>query len=392
MWIEREIESSLAEVAASRPAVIVTGCRQSGKTSLLTRSFPEHGYVSLDVPAVAEEAEFSGESFLSRHRPPVIIDEVQYAPALLRYVKANIDAHRDQMGRFLITGSQRFPLMEGVTESLAGRAAIVPLHTLSAREFASWSGEAMERPALLEWIVRGGYPELHARSLDHERFYADYLATYIERDVRSVLNVRSLRDFDRFMRLCATRTGQLLSYNSLASDVGVSPNTIKAWFSVLEASGIVHLLEPFHRNLGKRLIKTPKLYFLDTGLACFLLGLRSRTELERSTMLGPLFETHVLGQIVRHFANRIRPSRLYFYRDRHGTEVDFLLPVGDRLHLVECKVSDTPPAQPRGFAALRALAGDAAIVATTIVTPALGMRQAAGGVTVGDSVELGFLE
>lgn len=391
MWIEREIESSLVEVTSSRPATIVTGCRQSGKTSLLQRGFPDHEYISLDVPAVAEEAELSGETFLARHRPPVVIDEVQYAPALLRHVKAAIDAHRDQMGRFLLTGSQRFPLMHGVTESLAGRAAVVSLFTLSAREFERWSGAVLERRALLEWILRGGYPEVHARALDHERFYADYLATYLERDVRSLLNVRSLRDFDRFMRLCAARTGQLLSHSSLAADVGVSANTIKAWLSVLEASGIVHLLEPYYRNLGKRIVKTPKLYFLDTGLACFLVGLRSVAELEHSMMLGPLFETHVLGQILRHYANRIRPSRLYFYRDRYGVEVDFVLPVGERLHLVECKWSERPSTHVRGFAELRSIAGETAIASSTIVTSARGLRQAGDDVQIADSVDLAFL-
>ena len=270
MWIPRELAAALAEVGATRPAVVLTGCRQAGKTSLLVRAFPDHTYVSLDVPMIAEEAEHSGEGFLKQHQPPVIIDEVQYAPTLLRHVKADIDRHRDETGRFLITGSQDFSLMEGVTESLAGRSSVLSLHSLSAREYEAWSGTSLDRDGLVTWMLRGGYPELHSRSLDAERFFGDYLATYLERDVRSILGVRSLRDFDRFMRLCAARTGQLVSYSSLATDLGVSPNTVKSWLSVLEASNVVLLLEPFFENLGKRIVKTPKLYFLDTGLCSYL--------------------------------------------------------------------------------------------------------------------------
>ena len=173
----------------------------------------------------AEGAAHAGCDFLKRRPPPIIIDEVQYAPTLLRHVKADIDRHREETGRFLITGSQDFPLMEGVTESLAGRSSVLTLHSLSAREYEGWSGKTLDRDALVEWMLKGGYPELHNRGLDTERFYGDYLATYLERDVRSILGVRSLRDFDRFMRLCAARTGQLVSYSSLATDLGVSPNT-----------------------------------------------------------------------------------------------------------------------------------------------------------------------
>lgn len=391
MWVPRELDATLRQAADSRPAVVLTGCRQAGKTSLLIKAFPGHGYVSLDVPMIAEEAEHSGGDFLKRHRAPVIIDEVQYAPTLLRHVKDDIDRHRDETGRFLITGSQDFSLMEGVTESLAGRSSVLTLHSLSAREYEAWSGESLEREALVEWMLRGGYPELHSRGLDAERFFGDYLATYLERDVRSILGVRSLRDFDRFMRLCAARTGQLVSYSSLATDLGVSPNTVKSWLSVLDASNIVLLLEPYYENLGKRIVKTPKLYFLDTGLCSYLLGARTPEDLLRSPMLGAIFETHVLGQIVRHFANQGRRRELYFYRDHQGREVDFLIPSAGRFALIECKWAESPGPGHRGFEELESMVGGDRITSKTIVTPERGSRRAPGGVIVADSVDLDFL-
>lgn len=391
MWIPREIEATLKQTAGTRPAVVLTGCRQAGKTSLLVNAFSQHRYVSLDVPRVAEEAEHSGEEFLSRHQPPVIIDEVQYAPALLRHIKADVEQHREAAGRYLITGSQSFALMKGVTESLAGRTAVLTLHSLSTREYEAWSGRTLDRPALVEWMLQGGYPELHSRGLDAERFFGDYLATYLERDVRTILGVRSLRDFDRFMRLCAARTGQLVSFTALATDLGVSPNTVKSWLSVLEASKIVFLLEPYFENLGKRIVKTPKLYFLDTGLCSYLLGARAPDDLTRSPMLGALFETHVLGQIVRHFANQGRRREIYFYRDHHGHEVDFLIPTAGHFALVECKWAESPDATQRGFAELETLVGRDRIISQTIVTPDRGTRRASEAVTIADSVSLGFL-
>jgi len=390
MWIPREIEQVLGEAAGSRPAVMVTGSRQAGKTSLLTRAFPGHTYVSLDLPVLAERAERSGGEFLAAYPPPAILDEVQHAPALLRHVKADIDAHRDETGRFLITGSQRFLLMQGVAESLAGRCSIVELHSLSGREIASSTGGRVDRRGLLDLMFAGGYPELHARGLDPVRWFSDYVATYLERDVRSLLNVRSLRDFDRFLRLCASRTGQLVSYSSIASDVGVSPNTVRGWFSVLEASCVVLLVEPYYENLGKRVVKSPKLYFLDTGLACFLAGMRGPDDLERSSLLGAMFETHVLGQMVRRQANRGLPVSLYFYRDRQGREVDFVIPAGGRFHLVECKWTESPPSRLRGFEEFRAVAGPDAIASMTVVTPDPG-RPLEGGVSTADAIAMDFV-
>jgi uncharacterized protein len=389
VWIPREIAGHLQDAASQRPALLLTGSRQSGKTSLIERTFPSYRYVSLDLPSVAEEAE-SGEGFLARHPPPVILDEVQYAPGLFRYLKHAIDQRRDQPGQFLLTGSQKFALMQGVSESLAGRVAIVELHSLSLAELERWSGTQAGGETFWQWTFAGGYPELHAAGLPPGRFYSDYVTTYLERDVRQVLNVRNLRDFDRFLRLCAIRTGQLLSMNSMASDIGVSPNTVRSWLSVLEASGIIVLLEPYYRNLGKRMVKTPKLYFLDTGLACFLAGFRTLDDLRGSALLGAFFETQVLAQIVRWYSNRGLQPTVYFFRDHHGNEVDFVIPVGERLKLMEAKLSETPDLQPGGFQEVERALPPGGVVSRTVITPRRGTRTV-GGTTVADCVDLGLL-
>jgi uncharacterized protein len=390
MWIQRDISETLRAIHSQRPIVLVTGSRQVGKTSLLENTFPDHRRVSLDLPAIAEEAEKSGRQFLDRHPTPVIIDEVQYAPALFRYLKAAVDDRRNEGGLYLLTGSQKFELMQGVAESLAGRVSIVELHSLSLLEIERAHGAIMDRASLLRAMWCGGYPEVVARDLNPVRFYADYVATYLERDVRQALAVRNLRDFDRFLRLCALRTGQLLSMASLASDVGVSPNTIRAWVSVLEASGIIKLVEPYYSNLGKRLVKTPKLYFMDTGLCCFLAGFTSVQTLADSTMLGAMFETAALGQIVRHATNRGAPVSVYFYRDHHGVEVDFVIPIGEKLRLIECKWAETPT-EPRAFSELERLAGRSAILSKTILTPDRG-RRLMGTTSVEDCVGLSSLD
>ena len=372
---------------SQRPVVLVTGSRQAGKTSLLEQQFPSFKYVSLDLPAAAEEAESSGVQFLERHSSPVIIDEVQYAPGLFRALKAVVDSERNENGRFLLTGSQKLSLMHGVSESLAGRVGLVELYTLSLREIERFVGRPIDVADMPQWIWKGGYPELVAKELRPARFYSDYVATYLERDVRQAVNVRNLRDFDRFLRLCALRTGQLLSMGSMAGDLGVSPNTIRSWISVLEASSIVALVEPYYRNLGKRLVKTPKLYFLDTGLACFLCGLDSAEGVRQSSLLGALFETFVFGQIVRAFANRGQPLALYFYRDHHGNEVDFVLPKGEKLHLIECKWSESPDPAQKGFLEIERLLGSVNILGKTIVTPGREARTTRG-VAIDNPVDL----
>jgi len=393
MWIPREAETTLSHFAAERPAVIVTGSRQAGKTSLLRRVFPDYDYVSLDLPLLAEEAEEAGEQFLDKHAPPLMVDEVQYAPRLFRYLKASIDARQGQNGLYLLTGSQKFSLMQGVTESLAGRATILDIYPLSLREFEAWSERIAEGDTLLEWMLSGSYPELHAKGLEPQRFYSDYVATYLERDVRQVLQVKSLRDFDRFLRLAAAGTGQLLSITSMATSLGVSPNTVKSWLSILEASNIIYLLEPYYRNLGKRIVKTPKLYFLDTGLAAFLAGFRTVNDLRQSALLGAFFETLALGQIVRRFAAKGQAPNVFFFRDHVGHEVDFLIPVGEKMVLLECKWSETPPKKFKGFHEIAKLAGPKSVLSQSIITPVRGTRESReGGFRVEDCVDLPSLD
>lgn len=389
MWIKREIEKLLPQIAEERPSLILTGCRQAGKTSLLKRLFPKSHYVTLDLPIEAAQAEEAGEQFLKKYPSPVIIDEVQYAPQLLRFVKHAIDQNRDQNGRFFLTGSQKFQLMDKIAESLAGRCAIIDCHSLSALEYEKWAGESLNENLLWRWIWRGGYPELLVKDLAPERFFSDYLATYLERDVRQVLQVKNLRDFDRFLRLCAVRTGQLLSYDSIAGDVGVSPNTIRSWLSVLESSNIIYLLQPYFKNLGKRLVKSPKLFFLDTGLAAYLAGFRTEKELSQSNIAGAFFENHVLAQIIRYYGNRGQRAEIYFYRDHYGHEVDFVLPQGNALHLIEAKIGGGLPQKIPGFQEILKLAGSQNVLSQTLTTPAREDRWFGENISLHNSVDWG---
>lgn len=365
MWIEREISPELHAAARTFPAVAVIGPRQVGKTSLLERAFPDHRLVSLDLPTMAELAETRPTEFLARFAPPVIIDEVQYAPGLFRYIKAAIDAEPSARGRFILTGSQSYNLMESLSESLAGRVAILDLVGLSGREWAAASH--IDHADWFELLWRGSYPGLWAdpeHAPSRERWYQAYVATYLERDVRRLLNVGSLRDFERFLRAAAVRNGQLLNMSDLARDVGISPTTARQWLSVLQASNVVMLLEPYHRSLGKRLVKTPKLYFSDTGLPSFLMGYQSVRTLREGPHAGALFETHVVGQFMRHRAWHRPELALWFWQDRSGAEVDLVVEVDQRLVAIECKLAETPDARDtKGLAKLRAFYGDAAVAA-----------------------------
>ncbi len=252
MWIPRFVEPRLKRSAKTRPVIVLTGARQTGKTSTFLRMFPGHAFVSLDLPTEAEQAEKEPRSFLQRHPPPAIIDEVQYAPALFRHLKVVVDAHRTRNGQFLLTGSQKFTLMKDVSESLAGRADIVELETLSFAEIRA----ALPQIGVETVIVRGGFPELYANlEIDLIAFYNSYLATYLERDVRSLTNVGSLRDFERFVRACALRSANLLNKADLARDVGIASSTANHWLSMLEASGQVILLEPWFSNRTKSIVK-----------------------------------------------------------------------------------------------------------------------------------------
>ena len=374
MWIPRTLEAELPRLAATFPVVALTGPRQVGKTSLLERVFPEHRFVSLDLASTAEMAESRPEDFLAAHPPPVILDEVQHAPGLFRHLKARVDSDR-RNGLFLLTGSQGYSLMESLSDSLAGRVAVVPLLGLSAEEWEGHPAHAhLDRWELL-W--RGGYPGLWAEEAlrpGRDRWYQGYVASYLERDVRSLLNVSSLRDFERFLRATALRCGQTLNMSDLARDVGISPSTARQWVSVLVASNQLLLLEPYHRSLSKRLVKSPKLYLTDTGLAAFLTGMTSVESLRSSPLAGALWETHVVNQWLR-WRDWTQPAAaLWYWRDQAGNEVDLLVEHGGRITPVECKLTEHPGrGDARGIARLRGFYGpetvDRGFVACSTAAP-----------------------
>ena len=341
MLYHRALSEKILDLATHFPAVALTGARQTGKTTLLRQLFADYTYVSLDLPADAQTAEESPETFLAKYPPPLLIDEVQYAPALFRHLKVEIDADKKKSGQFILTGSQKFTLMKEVSESLAGRIALVELEPFSVAEIRKPFMKMLESRGASAVLSRGMYPGLwDNEDLPRSDFYRSYLGTYIERDVRQLLNISSLRDFDRFMRVCATRSGQLLNKTDIAKDVGVSPKTINDWLSVLEASNQIVLLEPFFRNVGKRVVKSPKLYFTDCGLLCFLLGLNEETILT-SSYLGAIWETFVFSELRKLLFLEYPEATLWFYRDQLK-EIDFLVHFGDKIVLADAKWKEIP--------------------------------------------------
>lgn len=377
-YIERSLEPVLRRAASDFPAVMLTGPRQAGKTTLLQRVFgASHGYVSLDLPDVRAAALEDPRGFLEMNEPPVIFDEVQHAPNLLPYIRERIDANRDARGQYLLTGSQNLMLAEKVTESLAGRTAVLRLFPLSRRESEGrpelalpWEGGSARRPAprdaygdLWRAFLRGGYPEL-AADPDRDPFlwHASYLQTYLERDIRTVRNVGDLNQYQSFLRVLAARSAQLLNLTDVARDLGVAVNTAKAWLSMLEATYQVIVLRPYFANVGKRLVKTPKVYFTDVGTLCHLVGLRDPEHAASGPMSGPIMETAVLCEIVKTFTHRGEAPRVYFWRTRAGTEVDFVIEAGESLVPVEVKVSATP--RPAMAKAIRLLQRELGATAT----------------------------
>lgn len=357
-YIKRSLETVLKRAASEFPAVVLTGPRQSGKTTVLKHLFSETcRYVSLEPPDVRAAAEEDPRGFLEMYPPPLILDEVQYAPDLLPYVKERIDAHRDRAGQYLLTGSQNILLVEKITESLAGRAAMLRLLPLSRREAEGrpqaslpWesgesSGAEGERSFRTIWhdFLRGGYPELVANpGRDITLWHAGYVQTYLERDVRTIRQVGDLSQFRSFLRALAARTAQLLSLTDLARDLGIAVNTVKAWLSVLEATYQVIVLRPYFANVGKRLVKTPKVYFTDVGTLCYLTGLRDPEHAASGPMGGAILETAVLAEIVKTLTHRGVDPQVYFWRTAAGTEVDFVMETAGRLVPVEVKLSATP--------------------------------------------------
>ena len=333
--IEREMAPLVLKLAGDYPALAITGPRQAGKTTLARAAFPDKPYVSLENPDTRELATQDPRGFLNKYQAGAILDEVQNCPALFSYLQEILDSSK-QAGRFVLTGSQQFGLIEGITQSLAGRIALVQLLPFSCHE-----AYGSKPPSLDETLWRGAYPPIHDRQLDPSLWYANYMQTYIERDVRKLINVRDLTSFQRFVRLCAGRVGQLLNLSQMGGEAGITHNTAKAWLSILEASYVVFQLQPHHRNFNKRLIKTPKLYFYDTGLAVWLLSIREARQVETHPLRGALFENWVVSESLKARFNHGLPAHLYFWRDRAGHEVDLLMETTNQLIPVEIKSSQT---------------------------------------------------
>lgn len=341
---KRDISDKITTLATQFPAIVLTGARQTGKTTILRSLFPNHTYVSLDLPADAALAEDDPGNFLRRFPPPLIIDEVQYAPKLFRHLKVAIDLDREKNGLFILTGSQKFTLMKEVSDSLAGRAAVLELEGLSQSELGDTFWDVLKNKGVTNVLCRGFMPQLWKDlTIDPIDFFRSYMATYIERDVRQLLNIVSVRDFDRFMRACAVRSGQLLNKTDVSKDVGISAKTVNEWLSILEASNQITLLEPYYTNLGKRLVKSPKIFFNDVGMLCFLLGLTPST-LAENYMVGSVWETFLYGEIRKIMRVKHPEGSVWFYRDQ-SHEVDFVIEKGRVVTLLDGKWKEYPEAR-----------------------------------------------
>jgi len=379
VYYARLSETGIKEASEQFPVILLTGPRQVGKTTVLQHLCgDDRRYVTLDDLAHRALANEDPALFLQKYPPPILIDEIQYAPSLLPYIKMDVDTKRVP-GAYWLTGSQQFVLMQGITESLAGRVAIMNLLGFSGREKVRGdlspepflpteanlaSRSRSPRPTnvrtIFQEIWKGSFPALLVGEVsDKELFFSSYLQTYIERDVRDLAQIGNQASFVRFLKVSAARTGQLLNISELARDVDVSVATAKSWLGILEASYQVLLLPPYHSNITKRLVKAPKLYFLDTGFCSYLTGWSSPETLASGAMAGPIFETWVLGEIVKSWWHRLKLPALYYYRDRDGREIDFLIAQDQYLYPIEAKLGATPrPEWIRTFKTLERFAGE----------------------------------
>ncbi len=352
--IYRDISATIKRFARQYPVVTITGPRQSGKTTLCKALFPEYVYSNLESLENREFAARDPKGYLAGFSQGVIIDEIQNVPSLLSYIQVSVD-EEPQSGRYILTGSQNFTLANSISQSLAGRTAIARLLPFTLAEI----NRITPPKSLDQLLYAGAFPRIHDQNLDPTEALSFYVNTYIEKDLRTLINIRDLSRFTTFLRLCAGRSGQLLNFSSLGNDCGVSHNTIAHWISMLEASYIIKLLQPYHNNLRKRLIKSPKLYFLDVGLAAFLLGIQNPQQISTHPLRGQLFETLVLTELLKHRFNLGKTDNLYFFRDSKGNEVDIIMEDGNRLLPVEIKSGATITADFfKGLNYFRKLAGD----------------------------------
>ena len=380
-YLKGHLTQTILRAAATFPAVLITGARQTGKTTLLRREFgASHRYLSLERPDIRARAQADPISFLAEAAPPAILDEIQYAPDLLHYIKEDIDANRFP-GRWLLTGSQHFALMHGLSQTLSGRVAVLTLDPLSTTEVEQqpapsgidalldkvfnvpWTADRPVQPVnLADWLLRGGFPEPRINSrVDRQLWFGSYVQTYLERDVRDLAQIANLGAFTRFLMLVGARTGTTLNMTELSREVGVSNPTVKRWLSVLETSQIIYLLQPYYRNLGKRLRKSPRLYLIDSGLATFFLGLHAPESVLQGPSLGALVETAVVGEWLKACRQQGEKPNLYYWQSNTIAEVDLVIERGGALYGIEVKATATPsPNHADGLARWLALAGSQA--------------------------------
>ena len=358
MYKKRTLEEHIKKLSTQFKVILVTGARQVGKSTLLKHCDKNRNYVTLDDYKARELAINEPELFLQRYKAPIIIDEIQYAPNLLSYIKILVD-NTDKKGQYWLTGSQQFKMMKNVTESLAGRVAVLDLKGFSLKELLEEEqspfiptldyiekmrniSKKQDLESVYENIWKGFYPEVNINNSDWEIFYSSYLQTYIERDIKDLNAVKNEMDFLKFLRILASRTGQMLNYTDIASEVGVSVMTIKSWVSILVSSNIIYLLQPYFSNLNKRIVKTPKVYFLDTGLCSYLTNWESSKTLESGAMTGAIFETFVISEIIKSYVHNAKDANIYYYRDKDKKEIDIIIEQSGKLYPVEIKKSANP--------------------------------------------------
>lgn len=340
-YIKRKLEKPIKQALKQFPVVLVTGPRQSGKSTLLQNTLKKYNYVNLDDVLIRNLAESDPQLFLNTYKTPLIIDEIQYAPSLLSYIKIKVDKDRRNYGQYVLTGSQIFSLMKGVSETLAGRIMIFQLYPFSWKEIPNIN--PYNEMVMANQMLKGFYPEFQVQpNLNQKYWHSSYLSTYIERDIRIIRNIHNLKQFHRYLVLLAARSAQLFNLNEISKECGISQTTAKDWLNILESASIVYLLEPYSKNITKRVIKSPKLFFIDTGLLCYLLRIENAKQLIHSPFAGHIFENMVVMEKIKTFAEKGERAPCYFYKAKGGREIDLIVDYGDKFEAYEIKFSSMP--------------------------------------------------